>query len=103
MRSGMEGDKFARRLARSVPLGHTAKATAHTLENGVYWMAEQEETRRIRKTMSVPDAGLELGVGKNKSYDLAREGVIPTIQLGPKKLVVPIDLFRRRHFGPEAA
>lgn len=42
----------------------------------------------VKLTISVPEAGQMLGVSRNKAYDLARQGIIPTIRLG-RKLVVP--------------
>jgi hypothetical protein len=41
-----------------------------------------------RPTMSVPDAGELIGLSRNKSYQAAAEGLIPTIRFG-KRLVVP--------------
>lgn len=48
----------------------------------------------LRKTMSVPEAGAILGVGRNTAYNMAREGVIPTIRLG-RRLVVPVVALER--------
>ena len=39
--------------------------------------------------LSIPAAGLRLGVGRSLAYELARQGVIPTLALGAKR-VVPI-------------
>lgn len=44
--------------------------------------------------MSVPEAGAILGVGRNTAYNMAREGVIPTIRLG-RRLVVPVVALER--------
>jgi excisionase family DNA binding protein len=41
-----------------------------------------------RKVLTVPEAGAQLGLGRNASYDAARRGDIPTIKLG-KLLRVP--------------
>ena len=49
--------------------------------------AKKEESEQ-RLTLTVPQAGALLGCGKNKSYALAKAGVIPTIRLG-SRLVVP--------------
>lgn len=54
-----------------------------------------------RTTVSVPIAGRVLGVGVSKSYQLAREGVLPTIKLG-RKLVVPVPALLKL-LGVEAA
>ena len=42
-----------------------------------------------RKVLTVPEAGAQLGLGRNASYAAAKSGVIPTIRLG-KLLRVPI-------------
>jgi excisionase family DNA binding protein len=41
-----------------------------------------------RKVLTVPEAGAQLGLGRNASYDAAKRGDIPTIKLG-KLLRVP--------------
>lgn len=46
------------------------------------------------KTMSVPETGKLLGIGKNSSYRAAERGEIPTIKIG-KKLRVPIVALNR--------
>jgi excisionase family DNA binding protein len=48
-----------------------------------------------KKTISVPEAGRTyLNVGKGLSYDLARQGVIPTIKVG-RLLRVPVAAMER--------
>jgi hypothetical protein len=50
-----------------------------------------------KKTMSVPEAGrIYFGVAKNLSYDLARQGIIPTIKCARRLLKVPIAAMERR-------
>ena len=44
---------------------------------------------RSSTTLSVPEAGRRLGVGRCKSYELARLGLLPVLRLG-KKLRVPV-------------
>jgi excisionase family DNA binding protein len=39
-------------------------------------------------TLSVPEAGRRLGLGKNASYEAARRGELPTLRFG-RKLRVP--------------
>ncbi len=46
-------------------------------------------------TVPVPEAGVILGVGRNTAYNMAREGVIPTIRLG-RRLVVPRALLMKK-------
>jgi hypothetical protein len=47
-----------------------------------------ESGSRERLTYDVPEAGRMAGLGRNASYDAAKKGQIPTIQLGGR-LVVP--------------
>jgi excisionase family DNA binding protein len=53
-----------------------------------------DTTNTQRLTISVIEAGEMLGIGRNKSYELAAQGVIPTLKLG-KKLRVPIAALER--------
>lgn len=39
--------------------------------------------------MTVPEAGKQLGVGRNQAYQAAKAGQIPTIRIG-KRLLVPV-------------
>lgn len=41
-----------------------------------------------RRTLTVPEAAELLGIGRNKAYDAAHSGEIPTIKIG-KRLLVP--------------
>jgi excisionase family DNA binding protein len=45
-------------------------------------------------TISVPEAGRRLGLGKNASYEAARRGELPILRFG-RKLRVPIIAFER--------
>jgi len=47
-----------------------------------------------RRVLTVPEAGAQLGLGRNASYDAAKRGDIPTIKLG-KLLRVPKLAFER--------
>jgi len=47
------------------------------------------------KTVSVPEAGRWLGIGRNASYEAARRGDIPTIRIG-RLLRVPIVQMERK-------
>lgn len=47
------------------------------------------------KTVSVPEAGRWLGIGRNASYDAARRGEIPTIKIG-RLLRVPVAALQRK-------
>jgi len=46
------------------------------------------------KTMSIPEAGRVLGIGRDAAYQAARHGQIPTIRLG-RRLVVPVAALER--------
>ena len=46
------------------------------------------------QTISVPEAGRRLGIGRNHAYECARRGELPVIRLG-HKLVVPLAAFER--------
>ena len=46
------------------------------------------------KTMSVPEAGKQLGLGKNGSYAAAARGQMPVIKIG-SRLRVPLVAFDR--------
>ena len=46
-------------------------------------------------TMSVPAAGALLGLTRNKAYDAAKDGTIPTMKFG-KLLKVPKKAFRQK-------
>ena len=46
-------------------------------------------------TISVPEAGKILGVGRDAAYEAARRGDIPTIKVGPKLLRVPVGVLMR--------
>jgi excisionase family DNA binding protein len=55
---------------------------------------EQGQRQLQRMTISVPDAGKRLGIGRNAAYEAARRGEIPIIRLG-KRMVVPVAAFER--------
>ena len=47
------------------------------------------------KTVSVPEAGKWLGIGRNDAYEAARRGEIPTIKIG-RLLRVPVVALERK-------
>ena len=47
-----------------------------------------------RRTVTIEEAARLLGVSRNKAYDAAHRGEIPTIKIG-KRLLVPIAALER--------
>ena len=47
------------------------------------------------RTVSVPEAGKWLGIGRNAAYEAARRGEIPTIKIG-RLLRVPVAALERK-------
>ena len=45
--------------------------------------------------LPVPDAGAYIGLSRSGSYDAARRGVLPTIKVGPRRLVVPATALKK--------
>ena len=43
-------------------------------------------------TMSVPEAGRRLGIGRNTAYEAARQGQLPVIRIG-RRMMVPVAAF----------
>lgn len=46
-----------------------------------------------QKTMTVPEAGIVLGIGRDTAYAAAERGEIPVIRIG-RRLVVPVGKLR---------
>lgn len=46
-----------------------------------------------RATISVPEAGKLLGIGREAAYNAARRGELPTIRIG-RRLLVPTQALR---------
>jgi excisionase family DNA binding protein len=58
-----------------------------------------------RATLTIPEAGTILGISRAHAYDLAREGVIPSIKLG-RRTVVPrhaLEVFMASASEPKAS
>lgn len=43
-----------------------------------------------KMTLTVPETAKVLGISRNMAYALVREGRIPAIRLGERRLVVPV-------------
>jgi excisionase family DNA binding protein len=54
-----------------------------------------------KRTLSVPEAGKWLGIGRNAAYEAARRGEIPTIKIG-RLLRVPVVALERKLHNPES-
>lgn len=55
-------------------------------------MANEPEMSRL--AVSVPEAGRALGIGRNRAYEAAASGELPTLRFG-KRIVVPIAALER--------
>jgi excisionase family DNA binding protein len=55
-----------------------------------------------RRTISLEQAARQLGISRTSAYDYAKSGVIPTIKLGERRLLVPIAAFERLMKGTQA-
>lgn len=49
--------------------------------------AVQETIPRERRTVTVPEAGAQLGISRNAAYEAVKRGEIPALRLG-RRLVV---------------
>ncbi len=49
---------------------------------------EALEVPAERKTLTVPEVGKALGIGRNQAYEAVRKGLIPSLKIG-KRLLVP--------------
>lgn len=63
---------------RKMPMQHQTPDAAH----------------RWRQTLTVPEAGKVLGIGRSAAYEAARTGEIPTIRIGRRILVPAMALDR---------
>ncbi|GJE41857.1 helix-turn-helix domain-containing protein [Methylobacterium soli] len=57
-------------------------------------MKPNELGQSDRKTISVEEAGRQLGISRNTAYEAAKRGEIPTIKIG-RLLRVPVAPFER--------
>jgi excisionase family DNA binding protein len=65
-------------------------------------MAPEYEAIIARPTLSVVEAGLLLGLGRNSAYEACRRGYIPTIRLG-RRIRVPTARLQMLLEGVQAA
>jgi excisionase family DNA binding protein len=52
------------------------------------------ELSNERQTLTITEASKALGVSRNKAYEAARRGEIPTIKIG-KRILVPVAALAR--------
>jgi hypothetical protein len=64
------------------------------VQNWRFVVSAEKVARPERLAIPIPEAGKRLGLGRNKSYEAARAGQIPTIPLG-KRRVVPLAALER--------
>jgi hypothetical protein len=59
--------------------------------------AGKQRWRRKRGPLgfSIPEAGAMIGLGRDASYDAAKKGQIPTIEMGQQKIVPRIPWLRK--------
>lgn len=55
-----------------------------------------------KKTLTVPEAGKTLGIGRSAAYEAARTGQLPTIRIG-RRLLVPSAALDRLLQGADVA
>ena len=48
----------------------------------------------VARTMTVEEAGRQLGISRNTAYEAARQGQIPVIKIG-RRMLVPCEQFER--------
>jgi Helix-turn-helix domain len=63
-------------------------------QNGQNGLINNGDLESEKLTITVPQAGRALGIGRNAAYEAARNGQLPTIRIG-KRLLVPIVAFKR--------
>ena len=52
--------------------------------------------RSERMGITIPAAASALGISRTLAYQLARSGELPTVRLGVRRLVVPLELLKKR-------
>ncbi|WP_409568315.1 helix-turn-helix domain-containing protein [Methylobacterium sp. E-041] len=57
-------------------------------------MVDVQLSGTARKTISVEEAGRQLGISRNTAYEAAGRGEIPTIRIG-RRMLVPVIAFER--------
>ena len=54
-----------------------------------------------RRTLTIPEVAKMLGLSRNKTYEAARRGDIPTIKIG-RRILVPVAALERKLQGAES-
>ena len=84
---------------QAISLIHAQSAWRAMMSDGVLDRASLMQGSRL--TLTVPEAGCVLGVGRNAAYQAARTGDIPTIRIG-KRILVPVAALERMLEQPSA-
>ena len=56
--------------------------------------ASQRRNAERRLTLTVPEAGQQLGISRNAAYEAAKRGEIPVVKIGRRLLVPTVALER---------
>ena len=48
-----------------------------------------------RRTLNISECAKILGISRGSAYELAAQGKLPVIRLGPRRLVVPVALLEK--------
>ncbi len=49
--------------------------------------------------VSVPEAARMLGITRSTAYELVKTGAIPSIRIGPRRVIVPLQALREKFSG----
>ena len=78
-------------------IGDSSSTRYTMMKQGICWRHPQQGDSPVDEdelTISVPEAGRRLSLGKNASYEAARRGELPVLRFG-RKLRVPIVALER--------
>lgn len=64
-------------------------------------MSDPRSGTAERRTVDIPEASRILGIGRNAGYELARAGRLPTLLVGARRRVVPLDALEKMLRGPQ--
>jgi hypothetical protein len=77
-----------------------AVRTLHKLNPVLESRTMKDDKQEEIWTMSVPEAGRKyFGVGRNRAYAMANEGIIPTVDVGPRLKRALVRVIERKLAG----